>query len=183
MLTSVDSVDAINVVFWNQSFGIKMELLRSIERESLIDADTADAVFEMVANCMKSRNYKTTSESLDLLSSLMQFRSLSTKVLRLLLDNKKGMIFLYIERFLSELPLDRLLELFWVTHDSCVEDIIGKKLILASVTCIVAQGGKTIVSVIEKGKKTVHEAPIVLVQRLISQGKDQLCRFFGDLFS
>jgi len=79
-------------------------------------------------------------------------------------------------------PLDRLIKYFLETSDKRIIWLVAPKLLLASVTYKAVRDGKSIMSVIDKGKKTELEAPTELIEKLISRAKDHLRSDFGDLF-
>jgi len=88
ILTSVESVDAINEVFWDQSVEVKRELLVKIERESMTNAETAELAMEMAANCLEVIDSFLVEKAHDVLLYVTRFRSLSNRVLCCLLHGR-----------------------------------------------------------------------------------------------
>jgi len=73
MLTSLAGVDAINEVFWDQSLGVKKELLRQIRRESMINWETAEVAMKMALNYLEGSKCDSVGVSISVLLSVPRF--------------------------------------------------------------------------------------------------------------
>jgi len=181
MLPSTDSVEAINEVFWDQSFRVKVELLCWIQRKSMISTETEEVVMRMVADCLGYDDFSFDTRFFRVLRSLTPFPCPCNNTIHRLLDLPSEDWFKDPLKLVFKQPLYRLLEYFWTTNDGRVVHAVAAKLTVASITYKDVRGGKSIVSIIEQSKKTIQEVPTELVEKLIKKAKDCLCDHLGDL--
>jgi len=182
MITSAGSVDAINEIFWDQSLGVKKELLGKIRWESMINAETAEVAMEMALNFLEGSKHDGEGVGILVLLSVTRFLILSNKTLHRLLDPLLREFSGDIEEVLEHQPLDRLIEYFLDTNDKRITWIMAPRFLMAPVTYKAVRGGKSIVSVIDKGKKTELEAPTESVKKLVCLVKDYLRKYYVDMF-
>lgn len=146
----------------------------------MINAETAEMVSRMAENCLEEKDIDGNQIVPRALVDLAPFRYLSSSTLFRLLDYGSKRDFSWARVAVLAHPLDILLKYFWDTIDERAVDPIAYKLMETSVTYQTAQGGKSMVSIKEKGKNIQQEVPNELVEKLLSSVKAYLHREYGD---